>query len=211
MSENSEPPTLDTSHQINRHASIQRRDLEHPYTDEPITPLDRAQSATITTSDIESRIAETIQDMSSLPDTTIGLDHATKWSSEEASDTRENAFQIPASPAFLSEVMSGQQCSYETATTESGSGDRQIQIGPLTQAPFRSSDALQAQPTTSVGYEWDEWSPHSRDHHDGYASLSIDADGKGYLGEPDLGNITASSRNRLCLRIDCPSYTSNMC
>lgn len=47
-----------------------------------------------------------------------------------------------------------------------------------------SSEALAALPSSSKGYEWNERWPRSSERiNDGHASMTRDAEGKGYLGK----------------------------
>lgn len=48
-----------------------------------------------------------------------------------------------------------------------------------------SSEALEKQPRNASGYEWNERSNSSKPSQDGTASLSLEPDGQGYLGESD--------------------------
>lgn len=182
------------------------------HVDDSMPPLDRAHSPAINPVSIESAVPDPLEGIPSLPDPTAEFDFASEWTSGSVprlSGTSENAFRSERTAAFFGGVTSETDYPYATGTTDPGPSGRQDQTAAVSQASFRSSDALEAQPSTSVGYEWDEWSPHSRQDRDGYASLSIDAEGKGYLGE--FHNGISSSRGRLCIRIDCPPYTANMC
>jgi hypothetical protein len=44
------------------------------------------------------------------------------------------------------------------------------------------TEALEVQPRSALGYEWDERHQKSWKDHDGTASLSVEPDGEGYLG-----------------------------
>jgi transcriptional regulatory protein GAL4 len=50
---------------------------------------------------------------------------------------------------------------------------------PTVAAP---TEALEVQPRSALGYEWDERHQKSWKDHDGTASLSVEPDGEGYLG-----------------------------
>lgn len=50
-----------------------------------------------------------------------------------------------------------------------------------------SSEALEKQPRNASGYEWTERNTISRQSQDGTASLSLEPDGQGYLGECGRG------------------------
>lgn len=46
-----------------------------------------------------------------------------------------------------------------------------------------ASEVLERQPSSVSGYEWNErWATKGLGGNDGYASLSIEPDGQGYLG-----------------------------
>jgi len=212
-SEDGELPTSQELYPSGHQASADRREGGNSQTDEPITPLHRAQSTTNHAASLDAVVPNSFEDIASLPDPTTGIAFTSEWTSGCAthlSDTSENAGHSGVSAVFYGEVTKEPQYPYASASTAPGLSGRQIQTSSVPRAPFRSSDALEAQPSTSVGYEWDEWSPHSRKDHDGYASLSIDAEGKGYLGESVVSKVIFSSQTRLCIRIDCPSYTANL-
>lgn len=74
--------------------------------------------------------------------------------------------------------------------------------GGLVPSPQAQSktEALERQPRSATGYEWNERNTASGTASDGTASLSVEPDGEGYLGEYKSKACTKlTARIRLCL------------